>query len=320
MTGKGMTKKRIEMKRVVFFTLILSLLTLSCGKDEKPLPKDGYEIVTLSAIDITTNKATLTGKFRAGANYKDAQHGFVFINANGAWMSKLYPVEESGEFSYTVEGLEAGLPYSFRAFVVIDGQMQTGEEHKFVTFTEKGYQMLQSAVDLGTGVKWAPMNLGATKVEDGGDFYAWGELGPKDIYTMNTYLPAAASISEELDVSTDIATISLGGTWRMPTAAELKKLITDCDHSVTTVGGKKGILFTGKKSGHTDKTLFLPAAGFAYEKTIGKEAGEDGKYWSSSYYSIDQAHHLKFSVSVNNSLVMAEGYRYYGFSIRPVCD
>ncbi len=299
---------------------MLSLLALSCGKDEKPLPKDGYEIVTLSAIDITTNKATLTGKFRAGAQYKKAEHGFVFINANGAWMSKLYPVEESGEFSYTVEGLEAGLPYSFRAFVVIDEQMQTGEEHKFVTFTEKGYQMLQSAVDLGTGVKWAPMNLGANKVEDGGDFYAWGELGPKDNYTMNTYLPAAASISEDLDVSTDIATISLGGTWRMPTAAELEKLIRECDHSVTKVGGKRGIQFTGKKPGYTDKTLFLPAAGYADEKTIPKYADEDCHYWSSTYCSTDKALKLKFYVTVSNSLEIVEGYRYYGFSIRPVCD
>ena len=308
------------MKRFVFFTLMLALVASSCGKDEKPLPKDGYEIVTLSAIDITTNKATLTGKFRAGANYKDAQHGFVFIDANGAWMSTMFTVEESGQFSYTVKGLSAGKPYSFYAFVIIDEDVQTGEECTFITFSQQGYQMMQNAVDLGTGVKWAPMNLGAAKAEDGGDFYAWGELSMKENYSMTKYTTAAAEISKDLDVSNDIATIRLGGTWRMPTGEELEKLISECDHTITTVGGKKGIQFTGKKSGYTDKSLFLPAAGSAYENKIGQYAGANGCYWSSSYYSSEYARSLKFSTTSSNSLGMVEGYRYYGLSIRPVCD
>ena len=300
--------------------MALALLAPSCDKVKDSMPDDEYEIVTLSAIGVTTTQATLTGKFRAGANYKNAEHGFVFINANGAWTSKVYPVEETGEFSFTVENLAAGKPYSFRAFVVIDEQMQTGEEHTFLTFTEKGYQMMQSAIDLGTGVKWAPMNLGAISAEDGGVFYAWGELGPKDNYTMNTYFQAAASISENLNISTDIATISLGGTWRMPTGTELEKLIRECDHSVTKVGSMRGIQFTGKKPGYTDKTLFLPAAGYADGKTIPKYAGEDCHYWSSTYYSADKALKLKFMVPVSNSLEIVEGYRYYGASIRPVCE
>lgn len=43
----------------------------------------------------------------------------------------------------------------------------------------KGKNIVQ-AVDLGlpSGIKWANINLGATKIEDYGDYYAWGALEP----------------------------------------------------------------------------------------------------------------------------------------------
>ncbi len=45
------------------------------------------------------------------------------------------------------------------------------------------------AVDLGlpSGLKWASFNLGATKPEEYGDYYAWGETEPKELYDWSTY-------------------------------------------------------------------------------------------------------------------------------------
>lgn len=43
------------------------------------------------------------------------------------------------------------------------------------------------AVDLGLSVKWAPCNLGAASPEEYGDYYAWGEVEPKDYYSWATY-------------------------------------------------------------------------------------------------------------------------------------
>ena len=34
-------------------------------------------------------------------------------------------------------------------------------------------------VDLGLSVKWATCNLGATKDDEIGNYYAWGETEPK---------------------------------------------------------------------------------------------------------------------------------------------
>lgn len=40
------------------------------------------------------------------------------------------------------------------------------------------------AVDLGlpSGIKWASCNVGAEKPEDNGNYYAWGEVVPKEEY------------------------------------------------------------------------------------------------------------------------------------------
>ena len=43
------------------------------------------------------------------------------------------------------------------------------------------------AVDLGLSVKWANMNVGATKDSGFGSYFAWGETKPKKYYSWGTY-------------------------------------------------------------------------------------------------------------------------------------
>ena len=45
----------------------------------------------------------------------------------------------------------------------------------------------KEAVDLGLSVKWATCNLGATKPEEYGNYYAWGEITTKASYTWANY-------------------------------------------------------------------------------------------------------------------------------------
>ena len=42
-------------------------------------------------------------------------------------------------------------------------------------------------VDLGLSVKWATCNIGATTPEEYGDYFAWGEVEPKEYYEWSTY-------------------------------------------------------------------------------------------------------------------------------------
>ena len=45
-----------------------------------------------------------------------------------------------------------------------------------------GYENGHEYVDLGLSVKWATMNVGASAPQESGDYYAWGELEPKEVY------------------------------------------------------------------------------------------------------------------------------------------
>ena len=44
-------------------------------------------------------------------------------------------------------------------------------------------------VDLGlpSGTLWATCNVGANSPEEYGDYFAWGETTPKDVYDWSTY-------------------------------------------------------------------------------------------------------------------------------------
>ena len=92
------------------------------------------------------------------------------------------------------------------------------------------------AVDLGLSVKWATCNIGATKPEECGDYFAWGETSPKEVYTEETYLYYDAANNRKLiDIGTEIsgteydaARKQWGDDWRMPAEEELYELLRDC--------------------------------------------------------------------------------------------
>ena len=82
--------------------------------------------------------------------------------------------------------------------------------------------------------------------------------------------------------------------------------------------GVKGMKFTSKVTGYTDKYIFLPAAGYR-EGTSITHKNEHGDYWSSSLYSsepnnaYDMAHNSSGTVSPQY-----HGIRSRGFAVRPV--
>lgn len=112
------------------------------------------------------------------------------------------------------------------------------------------------AIDLGItvggkAVKWASFNIGASKPWEYGNYYAWGECEPKDIYSVGTYAYANGSTSKltkycpkdktsywdmtakpegpdgitTLYPSDDVAHVKLGEKWRMPTPDEIDALL-----------------------------------------------------------------------------------------------
>ncbi|MBQ7388822.1 MAG: hypothetical protein IJW01_05600 [Paludibacteraceae bacterium] len=184
------------------------------------------------------------------------------------------------------------------------------------TGTENGY----GYVDLGLSVKWATCNVGATKPEEYGNYYAWGEVEPKEVYSRSTYKFMDSNINAwngitkytfadgqtdgvwydsegnfigdnktVLDKEDDAAAVNMGGSWRMPTYDELEELKTKCTWTWTTLNGVNG----HNVEGPNGNAIFLPAAGCRYDSDL-DEAGSYGNYWSSSLNTVnsDSAYYL----------------------------
>ena len=189
-------------------------------------------------------------------------------------------------------------------------------------------------VDLGLSVKWATCNVGATKPEEYGDYFAWGEVEPKEVYDWSTYKWCNGTMDNQtkyctssdygtidnktiLEAADDAAAVKWGGSWRMPTDAEFTELLEQCTWTWTSQNGVYGYKVTSKKSGYTNKSIFLPAAGYHYDSSL-YDAGSSGYYCSSSLYTYPYGAQVVYFNS--DDLGLYGSYRKSGFSVRPVCQ
>lgn len=195
-------------------------------------------------------------------------------------------------------------------------------------------------VDLGLSVNWATCNVGASKPEDYGNSYAWGEIADKSDYNWSSYAWGGSGAltkycptsrvkywggggepdnKTQLELADDAANAANGGSWRMPTDAEWTELRNNCTWTWTDNYDKTGVagqIVTSNMEGFTDKSIFLPAAGYRMNDNS-YSAAEQGYYWSSSLcigspYNAWYVHFLSGSYSRGNY------GRSHGFSVRPV--
>jgi len=170
-------------------------------------------------------------------------------------------------------------------------------------------------VDLGLSVKWATCNVGASSPSDYGNYYAWGETRTKSEYTEENCKTNNKNIGDISGNSQyDAARANWGGSWRMPTKAEMDELVNNCDWTLTTQGGHNGYRVTSKTNGNS---IFLPAAGWRNGSSLYGES--KGTYWYSTPYESDtqSAYGLYFSSGGRDVLCY---YRSYGRSVRPVSE
>lgn len=190
-------------------------------------------------------------------------------------------------------------------------------------------------VDLGlpSGLLWADRNVGADSPEDYGNYYAWGETSPKEIYDWNTYLygndnheltkycsqiddglNGYTDNSVTLEASDDAATANLGGKARTPKNHEWQELMANTTAQYTTRNGVYGCLFTASNG----KSIFLPAAGNRSGSKI-YTSREYCRYWSSTLHTVYPSNAWYF-VTYPDELTMTRGHRYLGYSVRAVRD
>ena len=202
---------------------------------------------------------------------------------------------------------------------------------KATTGKENGHEW----VDLGLSVKWATCNVGASSPNEYGDYFAWGEVAPKVVYSQkslrycimnegkSTFLKYNTKVDygqvdnkTRLELSDDVAWANWGGSWRMPTRDELDELISNCEIAWVTQGGVKGFKVSSKKNGGN---IFFPAAGYRSDDYV---VGEENTchYWSSSLST--QFPHLAICGIFDSTI----SYTFYsnrrsdGLPVRPVIE
>ena len=203
------------------------------------------------------------------------------------------------------------------------------------------------------GPYWAECNVGASKPEEYGYYFWWGDTvgytrsggtwndgsysgvtwvsstgqqmssSPFSSSSCPTYgkdnsaLQLAGYIDStgNLVAAHDAATAHLGAPWRMPTDAEISALINNCTTTWITTNGVPGRLVTGKGA-YADRSIFLPAAGDGGDSNL-YGPGSRGRYWSSTPYSggSGRAWDLYFNSSNFNR---DYHLRFIGRSVRPV--
>lgn len=186
-------------------------------------------------------------------------------------------------------------------------------------------------VDLGLSVKWAQTNLGATKREDFGDYFAWGETTPKKEYSEENYKwydkdgmltkycsdPTKGRVDDKviLDPEDDAATVILGADWRTPTLKECVELLEKCTWTWSSLGGIRGYMVTSNVPGYTDKYIFLPTGGSCvYDDP--PVTNYQGAFWTSVNDSDNFRSHAFLTTIITTRTNSQD--RWFGFNIRPV--
>ena len=306
------------------------------NSEGKVLAEDRWEttipsVRTLEAGSVTEESAVLSGEVSGiSGSSSDCRYGFFYGTSSVPSVGGqeiLVGFNRDGEYSYSLSNLKDNTTYYYCAYLSVDGQYTYGDVHSFTTEKKKDEITPGQMVDLGLSVKWAGWNVGASRPEEYGGYYAWGELHEKSDYSWDTYQYFQQKTDDWWDEENwtfignnisgtqyDVARVQWGGRWRMPTLAECKELINKCTWTWTTYNGVEGQKVTGPNG----NSIFLPAAGYrSGTSVIGQGSG--GYYCSGTLYegSSDDAYCLDF----NNGYADWYGSpRDFGHSVRPVSE
>lgn len=196
------------------------------------------------------------------------------------------------------------------------------------------------SVDLGlpSGTLWATFNVGAIRSQDCGDYFAWGELDPKDSYVWSSYKWGSGTRSltkyvttsnygrvdgiTELSIYDDVAIANWFGyeqeRWLIPTKEQWEELLNEENCTWTWDDIRAGYIVTSRIEGYENNRIYLPAAGVCLsDSTEPSLVSIAGGYWSSS---LDTQYNYRAQCLFFNSesAHMSSDDRCYGLTIRPV--
>ena len=260
---------------------------------------DVVSIATNPASNVTFSGATLSGSLTVNTTESLSTSVWFLYSKDKKTLSDLKSsgtkaigsLKSDGSFKGGATGFLDNTCYYFIAVAKVYDKEFYGSVRSFTTGS------IPEAVDLGLSVKWRSWNLGASRPEEFGNYYAWGETKPKTEYSNRTYTWCNGSNTtftkynnnstygqvdnkteyKDYNYEDDAARQMLGGKWRTPTDTEWKELRNSCIWVWTeNYKGVKGYIVNADNG----NSIFLPAAGYRYQ--FSRYGSDIGYYWSSS--------------------------------------
>ena len=279
-----------------------------------------------------------SGKLREVAQLSPNELGIYDMTGNAwSWVSDRYSDEYDTTCSINPTGPTSGDMYIIRGGCVCRDNERVLLSYRYKIKNKADYHVgfrlvmdNHQYVDLGLSVMWAICNVGASSPEEYGDHFAWGETEPKAEYKWETYKwcnGTDSSITKycsnskygdngfvdnktELELEDDVAHVNWGGEWRMATKKEFQELIDNCCWETATYNGVNGYKITSTIPGYTDRSIFLPRAGFYNDDLGNNSKGAACRYWTSNGTSSSATNLWEGKLTGNT--------RRCGFSVRPV--
>lgn len=273
----------------------------------------GEAIVTCAAADGSGVKATCTINVNPAliTNIQISGPQSLYVGKTATYTSTLSPSGLSAVVIWTSDNtavasidsntgvVSAKSPGLCHIIATTDdeGRMSASLELT-VTYENKAPNGVEM-VDLGlpSGTLWATVNIGATKPEGYGSYFAWGETTQNSSYQWSNYKHCKGSATTltkyctletkgvvdnltELLPEDDAAATVWGNAWKTPTLTQLVELMNGAyiTSEWVTINGIKGRKITSKVNGNT---IFMPAGGHKRSTSV-YNTGAHGYYLSST--------------------------------------
>ena len=260
------------------------------------------EIATADAA-VTDYTATLGGTVNIPSADKVTKGIKVSLDEAGVKSGRFYEAESEGNsYTITVSGLVPGKTYYYVSYAQVNAEEKYGEVKSFSTAEQE-----VEFVDLGLSVEWATVNVGATKPEEVGGLYGFGD---KTLFNISTQ--AADYIDTDIQKTEyDIASMYTPDGF-IPSKAQMQELLDNTTAELTSENGVAGYRFTAANG----RSIFLPLTGTRTGSEV-SDAQYIAAYWTSSVDAAD-ADHASALTATGGKATITGANRYEGLAIRAV--
>lgn len=230
-------------------------------------------------------------------------------------------INEDAEFVLTIDGNDYN-------FIIPQSEWEAGQQYTYpITISRNTVPTPEPTVgeaiymgfdgDNGQPLYWSSWNLGATSPEDYGGLYGWGDKSGELTSTNLNYYPSANPPTDISGSAFDLARLTWGGGWRIPSGNEFWSLKSHSEVEWAYVNGVEGVRYTSTVNGNT---IFIPMAPMRIGESV--EQGNQSYYWLGTLNEEDPTMAGTFHIDSywDNDWPTAGQPRYYGLPIRPVTE